>query len=386
VTGGHRDLPGSPYRPTPDDGQRSTLLAGAARYAQPLSDSLSLMFSAGARDDHLSVWIAPYPGVRQRDTQLSGSSELVWSAGPSTASLRVGVTTEQLTSDGAPSHSRNGIAFTLADDLQLASGRLRISPALRWEAQGPFDGTSGSLGATWRVSGPFSVRASLARTFRVPSFAELYLTQGTVTPNPDLVPESSWSVDAGVAADGRLGLVALTFFSHSYQDLIVYEPDSFRRLKPFNDGKAEAQGLEIELVSAPMGPLGLVASGAYTYLDSQTLRGDEGVLGKQLPHLARHRLFARLAAGPPAVNGHVEAHYLSEQYQDLRNSPGLRVPPSLTFNAGASVRLFRSPETRLGLEIRNVLDDRSLQDGFGNPLPGRMVMVTLRLAGEKEKG
>jgi outer membrane receptor protein involved in Fe transport len=91
-----------------------------------------------------------------------------------------------------------------------------------------------------------------------------------------------------------------------------------------------------------------------------------------------------VAAGRGPLAGHLEAHFVSERYQDLRNSPALRIPPALTFNAGAALRVARQPEARLALELRNVLDDRTIQDGFGNPLPGRTVMITLRVAGGKD--
>jgi hypothetical protein len=32
----------------------------------------------------------------------------------------------------------------------------------------------------------------------------------------------------------------------------------------------------------------------------------------------------------------------------------------------------------LHLEVKNLLDDRTLTDGLGNPLPSRLVLLTLR--------
>jgi iron complex outermembrane receptor protein len=384
AAGGHRDLPGSPYRLTPEDVQRDARLALLTRYSLPLSEALSLALGVSARGDELAVRLAPFPEATQRDLLLAASAELTWIAGPATTTLRVAAATERLRVQGALDRSRPAFASTLAHEVRLAGDRLRIGPALRWDAEGPFHGWSGKLGAAYRVTGPVWLRANGARAFRVPSFAELYLSQGFLSPNPDLVPESSWSADVGVFADGRLGLASVTAFTHLYEDLIVYEPDSFRRFKPFNDGKARARGIEVELATAPLGPAGIAVSGAYTFLRTETLRGEEAVLGKDLPHRARHRLFARLAAGRGPLAAHVEAHAVSERYQDLRNSPALRIQPALTFNAGAALRVTRRPDARVALELRNVLDDRTIQDGFGNPLPGRTVMVTLRVAGGKD--
>jgi vitamin B12 transporter len=53
-------------------------------------------------------------------------------------------------------------------------------------------------------------------------------------------------------------------------------------------------------------------------------------------------------------------------------------------NAGAFARILRSPEVRIGAEVKNLLDDRTLQDGFGYPLPSRTLLVTLRIGSTPE--
>jgi outer membrane receptor protein involved in Fe transport len=239
-----------------------------------------------------------------------------------------------------------------------------------------FGGWSAKIGADAALAGPFSARASAGRTFRAPTVTELYLQQGVLQPNPALVPEEGWSADAGVAAEGRLGLARAGVFAALYRDLIVYEPATFQRLKPFNAGRAAVRGAELEAASTPRGPLGAAGAVAYTYLASENLRGDEAVLGKDLPHRARHRLFARgsLARGP--AGAHVELHHVGAQFQDRRNLVG--IPAATTWNAGASWRFSRRPELTANVELRNLLDARDLQDPFGNPLPGRMALVSLR--------
>jgi iron complex outermembrane receptor protein len=137
-------------------------------------------------------------------------------------------------------------------------------------------------------------------------------------------------------------------------------------------------GLEAELATAPLGRLGASAALAYTFLATRTLRGTPEEVGKDVPRRPRHRLFARAGVAPGPLELHAEAHLVSRQWLDMRNA--VAVPAALTFHAGASLRLWRRPEVRLHLEVRNLGDDRTLQDTFGNPLPGRMVLVALRVA------
>jgi vitamin B12 transporter len=384
ASGGGRGLPGSPYALTPHDHQSDARATAAARYARPISESLQLAVELTGREDHLDLRLDALGDAArgQRDRAANGSATLTWAAGPSTFAAGLSAGGEWLAFSGQPSRQRAELALTLSEELLLLAGRVRVAPAVRAERIGMFDGISSKLGATARLVGPLSARASAGQTYRVPSFAELYLQQGQLGANPDLQPEKGLSADAGLVADGQLGLATLNAFTSVYRDLIVYTPASLQRLRPLNDARVAAWGIEAELATAPLGPAAVVAQLAYTYLRTETLRGAPELVGKDLPHRARHRLFARLGAGRGPIRGHVEAHVLGGQFNDLRND--VTIPPAFTLNLGGAVRLSRRPDVRLDLELENLLDDRSLQDGFGNPLPGRMVMVTLRASGGKD--
>jgi len=138
-------------------------------------------------------------------------------------------------------------------------------------------------------------------------------------------------------------------------------------------------GLEAEVALAPQARLlGLEASASYTLLQTETLRGPAKEVGRELPFRARHRFYGRVALSPGPVTLHLEAHAVGRQFIDAANTAAQAIPALRLWSAGASVRLWRRPPTRLHLEVRNLLDDRSLLDRIGNTLPGRMVMVTLR--------
>ncbi|BDG10456.1 TonB-dependent receptor [Anaeromyxobacter paludicola] len=379
LSGGERDLPGFPYQLTPRDWEHDLRAALLVRHARELGDGLVLSSGLSGRldrTDTLAAMTRPDP-FRQRD--LDGEAwlgaTLTRGARVTDAELRAGV--ERLSSDGeGDARARPRAAVALSHEAAVADGRLRLTAAGRAEAQGQYRGLSGKLGASLAIAGPLSVRASAGRTFRAPSFAELFLQQGILQPNPGLASETSFTADAALVADGRLGLASLGAFGALYDDLIVYQPASQGRLKPFNDGKASAAGLEAEVASAPVGPLGLSAAAAYTYQVTETLRGEAAELGRDVPHRPRHRVYARLAVAPGPFGGHVELHHVSSQYQDSRNL--LAVPAATTLNAGASLRLLSRPDVRAGVEVKNLLDDRTLTDPFGNPLPGRMILLVLR--------
>jgi iron complex outermembrane receptor protein len=299
----------------------------------------------------------------------------------------VEATGERLTADGMGDHVRSTYAAVLAGEVTALGGRARIGPGLRLEQSGDAQGWSAKLGGAVPLGGPLSLRASAGRTYRVPSFAELYLQQGLLLPNPTLRPETGVGGDGALVVDGALGTASVVGFATVYDDLIVYQAASFRRLQPVNSDRSLVRGVEAELATAPLRrAAGLALQAAYTFTDSQVLRGKADVpdapLGQDLPRKPRHRLYARVSVGGPAADAHAETQWISEQWLGFGHVA--HIPEAFTVGAGGSVRLWRAAGLRLHVDVRNLLDDRTLQDSYGNPLPGRTILVTLR-AGRSDK-
>ncbi len=383
LSAGKRELPPEPGHDA--EGSRDwqqdarALLAARAVAPGPLA-GLSFAGRGSLRLDAFDTRLAalgPDPR-RQRGGVGSAAAEALLEHRGGLLRVEGGADSEWLDAgDVSGSHDRPGLHAAGSEEARLASGRIRIAPAVRVDKVGPFVGTSGKLGVSVALGGPVSIRASGGRTFRPPSFAELYLQQGLAQPNADLQPEKGTGADASLVVDGPLGVASVGGHATYYRDLIIWEPASFGRLKPFNTGKALVSGLEAEAATAPLRTLaGLSVSAAYTWLFSENLRGPDEIAGNDLPRRPRHRLYARTGIAPGRFAAHVEAHYVGRQWQDARNV--IEVSPVLLWNAGAAVSLDRSRSFTLQAEVRNVLDDRTLQDPIGNPLPGRMVLVSLR--------
>ena len=384
---GWRQLPGVPASPTPDDWQRGGRASGALRWSRVLSSGLTLEAGAAGRYETLDVTTAPPGGTgttEQRDAAGGGEARVTWEAGPSLFTAGALASLERLDSTASGDHQRPTYAAWAADDFTIGKEAARISPAVRVDAVGPYAGVSAKLGASARLSGPWSLRASGGRSFRPPSFSELYMVQGPFEPNPDLRPEVAWSVDGAIVHDGPLGRASAGGFGALYEDLIVYEtgrvPGSF---KPQNSLRASSAGFELEILTAAARKLwGLQGQLSYTFLATKVLRGVPGVVGKELPQRPPNRAFARVSLDPGVAGGHLEAHLVGLQYLDSRNIHS--APASLVVNAGAFARILRSPEVRIGAEVKNLLDDQTLQDGFGYPLPSRTLLVTLRVGSSPE--
>lgn len=386
ASAGRRGLPGFARNPTPGDWQRDGRLLIAARYVRSGPAGLTVGGRVNGRFDWLDVRVGEPVPYGQRGAAGGAAAELGWSHGAGQLSAQLSAEAETVEAGGLPSAlTRWSTGLAVGGDLLLFGARLRVAPALRFDAVGPFIGLSGKLGGSWRLADGWSVRASAGRSFRAPSLAELYFQQGLVTPNPDLVPETGLAADASLVADGPLGLATLGGHVTRYRDLILYQPTWRWRLQPFNSGQALVAGLEAELATAPMlGPARATLSGAYTFLFTELLKGRTDEVGNQVPYRPRQRLYARATAAPGRFELHVEAHYVGRRFSDTRNVEP--IPATMLWNAGAAVTLYRPLAVSLHAEVKNLLDDRTLTDGFGNPLPSRLVLFTIRAGSPPNQG
>lgn len=99
----------------------------------------------------------------------------------------------------------------------------------------------------------FYLRSNLARSFRVPTFADLFYQDFRIKGKPDLLPEKSLNVDASFG--WRLttwGDIAgqITAFRYNIDDLIVWRLGNFEVFSPFNtDAEITGQEYSMELCS-----------------------------------------------------------------------------------------------------------------------------------------
>ncbi len=119
--------------------------------------------------------------------------------------------------------------------------------------------------------GTTKLKASAGLGIKEPSLVQSFSPSPSFEGNPDLDPERSRGLEAGVeqrALDGGLK-VELNVFDNHYRDIIATETLSFVpfRARFFNIGESRARGLEV-IVEA-RSSTGVRAAGSYTLLDSE---------------------------------------------------------------------------------------------------------------------
>jgi iron complex outermembrane receptor protein len=316
---------------------------------------------------------------------------------------------EELAIDSAGSAAlRAERAFSQA----ALGGHWTVAPAVLVHAlvSGECHGTSASGAAPWSVGAPPAMSTSLCDEFepsgrvslelgeralkflvnagryaRVPTLGELYGTTGAVRGNPNLVPETGVSVDAGIRAYGSSA--GPKFLDGSYldlfgyvrgaSDLIAYRRSSLGYVTPYNVGRARIAGLELLAGLRPVAFL-LVELSA-TLRDPRDTSADRPV-NDLLPYQPRlvtsprvEADFRRPLRGIERVKLGLSYFYEAERYADPAGLVVLPAQHSLDIEAELSV-LDDHLATRL--RVANVTN-APRADIIGYPLPGRAAYVTL---------
>jgi len=319
------------------------------------------------RDEYGEQTGVPFVSERvELEPQIEPSLQYVWGA-------------HQLwTLDGLARHTRlddemfddptrETYAVALRDQVLLWSGRVTLVGALRYDdvsdAGDQFSPKGGLALKPWTW---LTLKGNVGRSFRAPSFSELYFQHGYVEGNPDLKPERAMHLDAGMQTLFPWLSFEGAYFRSEVRDLIEYVLVGGFRYKPFNIGRARLEGMEL---SAQLSPADwLTASGAYTltYAVDENA-GDD----RQIPGRPRHTAAARLEARADIFAPFVEYDYADGNYLTAANTKMLDERHVL--NAGLVI--LPTAQTRLGVEMKNVTDER-IVDVRNFPLPGRAMYLT----------
>jgi vitamin B12 transporter len=243
-------------------------------------------------------------------------------------------------------------------------------------------------GAAWRLDAATRLRAAAGSGFKEPTFVETYST-GFVIGNPNLRPERSFSWEGGIehAVPGTSLSLAVTYFDQRFRDLVVY--DFTRTPNYVNIAAARATGAEVAVDWIVRS--GVVASLAYTYLDTRVLDGGGDPTfetGKRLirrpANAATLRLSSRLGRRGTASLG---ARFVGDREDlDFSTYPAPRVTLHPYTRVQAAVEYVVLPGRRgapgggLTLEAQgeNLLGDRG-REIANFPVRGRTLFFGMRL-------
>ncbi len=283
---------------------------------------------------------------------------------------------EVLRNDDFDNPERFTLSTFVGDEIGLFEGLILLTPIARFDffrTLGREDSTDASLSPKLGIvlSPPLphkflSLRANVGRSFRAPSFSELFLPeQGFIGGNPELDNESSLDLDAGIVLSHPLGSLSVNYFRNHINDLIMFVFVSANRIEPRNIGEVTEQGIEASLVARPFVFFQLNAS--YTLLD-----GEVEDTGAQLPGRAENVFDLRAVLTHPNFKLFWEVHFVDEiPFTPFPNSATTKA--RTTHDLGAQIGWGGVFVTA---EIKNLFDNRKVRDAFDFPLPGIQVFFS----------
>lgn len=300
---------------------------------------------------------------------------------------------------------RSGTTVTAEDRIRPLGDRLLLDVAYRWHRttdnytgppvfgrppepypshetrlHGPSFGVRVDVGKGWLL------KANRTWTSRLPTFFELFGSNGVQDANPELTPEEGWQADAGVQGEtyglgGIHFVVELAAFRNRTEEKIALIQNSQRTTKSVNLDESEVEGIEarveVDRIPLPLeADMGLRVTA--TLQDARDRGPSPLYNGKELPHVPPAKADLQLELGRGSWRAIYGMSHEDATYRDRYNTEEHRTPARTLHDLLLARALFRDRIT-VKLEVANLTDARVV-DVEGYPLPGRSWFASLEMS------
>lgn len=247
------------------------------------------------------------------------------------------------------------------------------------------DSFNPKLSVQWKALESLTFRGSAGTGFIPPNVSSLYYKESTPAyqwlSNPDLKPERSLTVDAGIEGEFFWFKGGLTLFYTRWLDkmesLNTHGTPSIIQLQ--NIGESESKGVEVSLGKEFEG--GWNSSFNYTFTMTEITKGtDTSTIGNELPNSPQHRANLTLSyEGVKDLTVRTGLRYESSQFTDsrniLRDERGFQWKKGEYYVADLSLvkkwKVIHTPAD-LTFAVDNLFDT-TYQKGFFQIDPGRVI-------------
>jgi len=238
-----------------------------------------------------------------------------------------------------------------------------------------------SIGATVRMGENFNLRTNVSRNYRVPSFNDLYWTNGWG--NPNLKPERGLGEEIGVdyhyAINGMLFSTKISAFSNMVDNWILWLPSSGGKWSPQNYQRVWARGSEgsftIKKTNKRM-VIGTDISWAviYTTDEKPTIAATQGL---QLPYVPKYKFSVAAYIDMSRVRIKYAHCYTGQRYDLPDHSSQINpfLVASLSVEANYTIN---ATEVRGFVRVDNLWNEEyEMMKSYGMPLRTYQVGVVL---------
>jgi len=173
---------------------------------------------------------------------------------------------------------------------------------------------TGFLASSLKLSEKIVAFANISRAYRTPTLSELFYTgitgRGFIIANPDLKPETSLNLDAGLKLISRRFFIGLYSFDYEIEDMIERYKVSEKIYANGNIEKGEIKGIELEFEYYPL-------PGWKIFGNACSIKGKSQQTKMPLNDIPPARIFAGTRVWLGRFSAEVEA-----SYQQKKDNPG----------------------------------------------------------------
>lgn len=223
---------------------------------------------------------------------------------------------------------------------------------------GNYDAFLPQLQVITKLDSENSLYANAGRSFRMPTFRQLYYSSGMIAANPDLKPEYGWNYEAGYKHDDGKEQVKVAVFHVDLDDQITSRKITVGGTKvsqSYNASKYRNTGVELSYSRKLSDELNWTVGGIYS--NPQNKASDSApwkdVLGK-------YQVMTSLDYQHDKTNASLNLSYMGGR---VNNSKQTDVKPILVSNLHVGQEIFAN--ATLTLDVNNIFDRRDYTDPDG---------------------
>ena len=257
-------------------------------------------------------------------------------------------------------------------DMNNSHSLSNLTPALFVNVY-PFNGTF------------FSMRAYVKKSFRMPTFNDLYYTD---MGNANLVPESALQYDAGFALNKHFehGIIRHAemhfdaYYNTVHDKIVAYPKGQQFRWTMLNLGKVHIKGIDVEAEADCSVGGGLTATlrAQYTYQDARDVTNpSDSYYRHQIPYIPWHSGSAIIGLSYKRWNLNYSFIYAGERYDEQENILYNHMEPWYTSDLSLRYQFpMRKALCTIQADVNNLLG-QDYEVIVNYPMPGRNFKLTL---------
>lgn len=219
---------------------------------------------------------------------------------------------------------------------------------------GNYDAFLPQLQVLTKLDSENSLYANAGRSFRMPTFRQLYYSSGMIASNPDLKPEYGWNYEAGYKHDNGKEQFKAAVFHIDLDDQITSRKVN-GLFQSYNAAKYKNTGIELSYTNQLDENLTWTVGGIYSKPQNKTTNTApwKDVLGK-------YQVMTSIDYQHDKTNASLNLSYMGGR---VNNSKQTDVKPILLSNLHVGHEVFAN--ATLTLDINNIFNRRDLTDPDG---------------------